>query len=158
MLTLFRSRVTGEKREGRRKTRKRKGRGSHILSLPHLPPLISHSFGSNSRVAGEKREGGGGGVGAKKSVRGKRERPFLPHLPALIPPPPLPTPAAQAYSFVMGSCLSQVSQLTTFESEMLFILSIPFIQSECMAKLFRNPTVSSFEYCILLSSLFLNVT
>ena len=153
--------MTGEKREGRRKTRKRKGRGSHILSLPHLPPLISHSFGSNSRVAGEKREGGGGGGRAKKSVRGKRERepfPFLPHLPALIPPPPLPTPAAQAYSFAMGSCLSQVSQLTTFESEMLFILSILFIQSECMAKLFRNPTVSSFEYCILLSSLFLNVT
>ena len=77
-------------------------------------------------------------MGAKKSVRGKGERepfPFLPHLPALIPPPPLPTPAAQAYSFAMGSCLSQVSQLITFESEMLFILSIPFIQSECMAKL-----------------------
>ena len=139
----------GEKRESE------KGEGAIYSPCP-----ISHSFGSNSRVAGEKREGGGGG-GAKKSVRGKRERepfPFLPHLPALIPPPPLPTPAAQAYSFAMGSCLSQVSQLTTFESEMLFILSILFIQSECMAKLFRNPTVSSFEYCILLSSLFLNVT
>ena len=70
ILTLFRSRVTGEKREGRRKTRKRKGRGSHILSLPHLPPLISHSFGSNSRVAGEKREGGGG-RGRKKAWEGK---------------------------------------------------------------------------------------
>ena len=75
ILTLFRSRVTGEKREGRRKTRKRKGRGSHILSLPHLFPLISHSFGSNSRVAGEKREGGGGG-GEKKREREKGEGAF----------------------------------------------------------------------------------
>ena len=146
-LTLFRSCVTGEKREGGRKTRKRQGIGSHFPLFPRLPwsptpfealvfilkhnfvvawqvkkgkrggeknakatrdrepfpflpptPLISHPSRSNSfytktqfrsRVTGEKREGRGGGEVAGKSVREKRKRepfPFLPNLPALIPP------------------------------------------------------------------------
>lgn len=55
----------GEKRESE------KGEGAIYSPCP-----ISHSFGSNSRVAGEKMEGGGGGSGEKKREREKGEGAF----------------------------------------------------------------------------------
>ena len=119
ILTLFAGRVTGEKEKGRReKNAKARRERQPFPSLP-LTPLISHPFRRNSfytktqfcsRVTGEKKKRRGRVAG--KSVRGKRERepfPFLPNLPALIPPPPshsISCACRAALLFRIGSCFS----------------------------------------------------
>ena len=164
-----------KKGKGGRKTRKRQGIGSHFPLSPRLPwsptPfeaivfILKHNFVVVWQEKKGKREEGG--RLREKAWEGKgRESPspfslISPPWFPRHPPPPAPFPLhflhlPRSLTLSYG-LLSFVSFTTDNFWKCNAIYSINPIYIIGIAKLFRNPTVSSFEHCILRSLLFLNV-